>query len=122
MSGLLTLSKPVLSTFMIPLVAGTMYWTWYMDQNFTRPSQYVTLDSICEVQRGELDEMDRLREGEHATISERLIVFSPDAATIPSEIFQYSNLSRRRYAQNDETLYVAPEDDRTDYVGAVIIA
>jgi len=26
-----------------------------------------------------------------------------------------SNLNRRRYAQNDETLYVAPEDDRTDY-------
>jgi hypothetical protein len=28
----------------------------------------------------------------------------------------YSNLSRRRYAQNDDTLYVAPEDIRTDYV------
>jgi hypothetical protein len=27
-----------------------------------------------------------------------------------------SNLNRRRYAQNDETLYVAPEDERTDYV------
>jgi len=30
----------------------------------------------------------------------------------------YSHLNRRRYAQNDETLYVAPEDDRTDYVRA----
>lgn len=30
--------------------------------------------------------------------------------------FLYSNLSRRRYAQNDDTLYVAPEDERTDYV------
>lgn len=30
-----------------------------------------------------------------------------------------SNLSRRRYAQNDETLYVAPEDERTDYVRAL---
>ena len=29
-----------------------------------------------------------------------------------------SHLNRRRYAQNDETLYVAPEDDRTDYVRA----
>jgi hypothetical protein len=27
-----------------------------------------------------------------------------------------SNLNRRRYAQNDDTLYVAPEDERTDYV------
>lgn len=30
-----------------------------------------------------------------------------------------SNLSRRRYGQNDETLYVAPEDERTDYVCAI---
>ena len=29
-----------------------------------------------------------------------------------------SNLHRRRYAQNDDTLYVAPEDERTDYVGS----
>ena len=29
-----------------------------------------------------------------------------------------SNLNRRRYAQNDDTLYVAPEDARTDYVRA----
>jgi len=26
-----------------------------------------------------------------------------------------THLNRRRYAQNDETLYVAPEDERTDY-------
>lgn len=30
--------------------------------------------------------------------------------------FYCSNLNRRRYAQNDDTLYVAPEDVRTDYV------
>lgn len=24
---------------------------------------------------------------------------------------------RRRYAQNEDMLYVAPEDERTDYVG-----
>jgi hypothetical protein len=27
-----------------------------------------------------------------------------------------SNLNRRRYADHDDTLYVAPEDERTDYV------
>jgi hypothetical protein len=27
-----------------------------------------------------------------------------------------SNLSKRRYAEHDDTLYVAPEDERTDYV------
>jgi hypothetical protein len=26
-----------------------------------------------------------------------------------------SNLSKRRYAEHDDTLYVAPEDERTDY-------
>ena len=31
-----------------------------------------------------------------------------------------SNLNRRRYAQNDDTLYVAPEDERTDYVRSVL--
>lgn len=72
MVGLLSLSKSiVLSSLMIPLIAGTVYWTWYMDQKFVRPSQYVALDSICEVQRGEMDEVARLRDGEHVTISER---------------------------------------------------
>ena len=36
--------------------------------------------------------------------------------TICMCVFVFSNLNRRRYAQNDETLYVAPEDERTDYV------
>ena len=31
-----------------------------------------------------------------------------------------SNLNRRRYAQNDDTLYVAPEDERTDYVWRIL--
>lgn len=36
---------------------------------------------------------------------------------LPRLIALYSShLNRRRYAQNDETLYVAPEDSRTDYV------
>ena len=32
-----------------------------------------------------------------------------------------SYLNHRRYAQNDDTLYVAPEDDRTDYVSSKTI-
>lgn len=31
-----------------------------------------------------------------------------------------STLNRRRYAQNDETLYVAPEEETTDYVSVVL--
>ena len=30
--------------------------------------------------------------------------------------YHFSNLNRSRYAPNDDTLYVAPEDERTDYV------
>lgn len=33
-----------------------------------------------------------------------------------------SNLNRRRYAQNDDTLYVAPEDERTDYVRVFVLS
>lgn len=32
-----------------------------------------------------------------------------------------SNLSKRRYAQHDDTLYVAPEDERTDYVCLLLL-
>jgi len=49
------------------------------------------------VQRGEeTEDVSRLRAGHPVTWSQ-------------------SNLSRRRYAQNDDVLYVAPEDDHTDY-------
>jgi hypothetical protein len=52
---------------------------------------------VCEVERGEdTAEVVRLRAGHPVTWSQ-------------------SNLNRRRYAQNDDTLYVAPEDARTDY-------
>jgi len=52
---------------------------------------------VFEVQRGEETvDVARLREGHPVTWSQ-------------------SNLSKRRYAQNDDTLYVAPEDERTDY-------
>ncbi|KXN82921.1 hypothetical protein AN958_02004 [Leucoagaricus sp. SymC.cos] len=53
--------------------------------------------SVFEVQRGEeTADVMRLRAGHPVTWSQ-------------------SNLNRRRYAQNDDTLYVAPEDERTDY-------
>jgi len=52
---------------------------------------------VFEVQRGEATgEVARLRAGYPVPWSQ-------------------SVLNRRRYAENDETLYVAPEDDRTDY-------
>jgi len=55
------------------------------------------LSAVFEVQRGEeTEEVVRLRIGHPVSWSQ-------------------SNLNRRRYAQNDDILYVAPEDDHTDY-------
>lgn len=98
MTGIFTLNKSyVLSSLMTPLILFTLYWAWSIHWTFKSLSKYVSLSSTFEVQRGEdTDDVIRLRAGHPVSLSQ-------------------SNLSRRRYAQNDETLYVAPEDDRTDY-------
>ncbi|THH27471.1 hypothetical protein EUX98_g6719 [Antrodiella citrinella] len=98
MIGIFILKKAfIMSSILAPLLIGTVLWSWHMDKQFRPLSKYVSLSSVSEVQRGE-DTADvvRLRVGHPVTWSQ-------------------SNLNRRRYAQNDETLYVAPEDDRTDY-------
>ncbi|KAI0916716.1 hypothetical protein AcW1_010239 [Taiwanofungus camphoratus] len=98
MIGIFILKKSyVLATLLAPLLAGTVIWSWHIDKVFRPLSKYVNLSSVFEVQRGE-DSADvvRLRAGHPVTWSQ-------------------SNLNRRRYAQNDEILYVAPEDERTDY-------
>ncbi|EPQ51564.1 DUF221-domain-containing protein [Gloeophyllum trabeum ATCC 11539] len=87
----------VLSFLVGPLLAGTLFWAWQTDKTFRPLSKYVSLSSVYEVERGEeTADVVRLRAGHPVTWSQ-------------------SNLNRRRYAQNDETLYVAPEDARTDY-------
>ncbi|KAF8154629.1 hypothetical protein B0H34DRAFT_752640 [Crassisporium funariophilum] len=98
MIGIFTLRKSyVLSSLLVPLLAGTVAWSWYVDKELRPLSKYVGLSSVFEVQRGEeTADVTRLRAGHPVTWSQ-------------------SNLNRRRYAQNDDTLYVAPEDERTDY-------
>jgi len=87
----------VFATLMAPLIAFTVYWGWSVNKAFQGLSSHTSLSSVFEVQRGEATgEVARLRAGYPVTWSQ-------------------SNLNRRRYAENDETLYVAPEDDRTDY-------
>jgi len=98
MMGIFILKKSyVLSTLLAPLLVAAVLWSWYTDKMFRPLSKYVNLSAIVEVQRGE-DTADviQMRTGHPVTWSQ-------------------SNLNRRRYAQNDETLYVAPEDQRTDY-------
>jgi hypothetical protein len=83
------------------LLFCVLWWTWFIDKKFKPLSKFVSLSSVFEVERGEEgEEVVRLRAGHPVTWSQ-------------------SNLSRRRYAQNDDTLYVAPEDERTDYVSVL---
>lgn len=99
MIGIFTLRKSfVLSFLLVPLLIGTLAWSWYIYHELQPLSNYVSLSSVFEVQRGEeTAEVMRLRAGHPVTWSQ-------------------SSLNRRRYAENDDTLYVAPEDERTDYV------
>ncbi|KAH9475924.1 Calcium permeable stress-gated cation channel 1 [Psilocybe cubensis] len=98
MIGIFTLRHSyILSTLLLPLLAYTLLCGWYTHRRLRPLSKYVALSEVFEVQRGEEGaEVQRLREGHPVTWSQ-------------------SHLNRRRYAQNDDTLYVAPEDERTDY-------
>ncbi|KAG6908443.1 hypothetical protein DXG01_004526 [Tephrocybe rancida] len=98
MIGIFTLRQSyIISSLLVPLLAGTVIWSWYVDKNLKPLSKFVSLSSVFEVQRGEeTADVMRLKAGHPVTWSQ-------------------SNLNKRRYAQNDDTLYVAPEDERTDY-------
>ncbi|KAG6866159.1 hypothetical protein C0991_008113 [Blastosporella zonata] len=98
MIGIFTLRQSyIISSLLVPLLAGTVVWSWYVDKNLKPLSKFVSLSSVFEVQRGEeTADVMRLKAGHPVTWSQ-------------------SNLNKRRYAQNDDTLYVAPEDQRTDY-------
>ncbi|KAI0249273.1 DUF221-domain-containing protein [Lactifluus subvellereus] len=98
MSGNFVLKRSfVLSSLVTPLIAFTVVWSVYISSSFRGLSRYVNLSAVFEVQRGEeTEDVVRLRAGHPVTWSQ-------------------SNLNRRRYAQNDDVLYVAPEDDHTDY-------
>ncbi|KAI0290933.1 DUF221-domain-containing protein [Multifurca ochricompacta] len=98
MSGNFVLERSfILSSLVAPLIAFTVTWSVYISSSFRALSRYVNLNSVFEVQRGEeTEDVVRLRAGHPVSWSQ-------------------SNLNRRRYAQNDDVLYVAPEDDRTDY-------
>ncbi|KAI0276258.1 hypothetical protein BGY98DRAFT_986594 [Russula aff. rugulosa BPL654] len=98
MSGNFVLNRSFVLSFLVaPLVIFTVAWSVYISRSFRGLNKYVNLSAVFEVQRGEeTEDVSRLREGHPVTWSQ-------------------SNLNRRRYAQNDDVLYVAPEDDHTDY-------
>jgi hypothetical protein len=73
MIGILTLRKCyIMSSLLVPLLAGTAIWSWYIHETFKPLSTAVCLSSVCEVERGE-DSADvvRLREGHPVTWSQR---------------------------------------------------
>ena len=117
MTGIFALKKAfVISSLVTPLLIGTVLWSWYVIKIYAPLSKHVSLSSVCEVERGEeTAEVVRLRAGHPVTWSQRQVCPGGDDQWLTSSL---SNLNRRRYAQNDDTLYVAPEDARTDYVRA----
>lgn len=122
MTGIFTLRKSwVLSSLLVPLLMGTVGWSYYIDKKLKPLSKYVGLSSVFEVERGEeTAEVLRLRAGHPVTWSQRYAGFVLRRNN-NAEGMVCSNLNRRRYAQNDDTLYVAPEDERTDYVSIITL-
>ena len=114
MTGIFLLKKGiVLATLMIPLLVGTLAWSIYTARVFKPLSKNVNLSSVFEVQRGEESEdVIRMRAGHPVSWSQRCV---PIPQTLAS-LISCSHLNHRRYGMNDETLYVAPEDEHTDYV------
>jgi hypothetical protein len=75
MIGIFILRKSyILSFLLVPLLAGTVAWSWYVDKSFKPLSKYVALSSVFEVQRGEeTADVLRLRVGHPVTWSQRLV-------------------------------------------------
>ncbi|KAL7418593.1 hypothetical protein Q5752_007051 [Cryptotrichosporon argae] len=97
MTGLFSLRGNYYFTLaMAPLLLYTLWWSWTMFRDFGPLGRYLALSSVCEVERGEE--------------AERVVGIGESGPTRSQ-----SNLNHRRYAVNDETLYVAPSDRRTDY-------
>ncbi|WVQ84128.1 hypothetical protein IAT38_006275 [Cryptococcus sp. DSM 104549] len=82
---------------MVPLIFLTLWQSWIMWRDFGPLSEFLAISNVCEVQRGEGVDSVMSVEGEGSVSRSQ------------------SNLNHRRYAMNDETLYVAPSDSRTDY-------
>ena len=73
MIGIFTLRKSyILSSLLVPLLVGTVVWSWYVDKSLKPLSKYVGLSSVFEVQRGEeTADVVQLRAGHPVTWSQR---------------------------------------------------
>ena len=73
MIGMFILKKAyVISSLVVPLLVGTLAWSWYIDRTLRPLSSFVSLSSVFEVERGEdTAEVVRLRAGHPVTWSQR---------------------------------------------------
>jgi hypothetical protein len=73
MTGIFALKKAyIASSLVTPLLIGTLLWSWYVIGLYRPLSKYVSLSSVCEVERGEeTAEVVRLRAGHPVTWSQR---------------------------------------------------
>ncbi|ODN85669.1 membrane protein [Cryptococcus wingfieldii CBS 7118] len=96
MLGLFSLRQTFFaSALTLPLILWTIWKSWVMLSDFGPLGQWLARSSVCEVIGGEgVGDVLGLEEGMTRSLS---------------------LINHRRYAVNDETLYVAPSDARTDY-------
>lgn len=87
MTGIFTLRKSwILSSLLVPLLFGTIAWSWYIDKRLKPLSKYVSLSSVFEVQRGEeTADVTKLRAGHPVTWSQRW-----DFVVVPFDMFCWS--------------------------------
>jgi calcium permeable stress-gated cation channel len=73
MTGIFLLKQSyILATLVVPLLAGTILWSWYIQTTLRPLSKFVSLSSVFEVQRGEeTADVVRLRAGHPVTWSQR---------------------------------------------------
>lgn len=73
MTGIFLLKKSfILATLLLPLLGGTLIWSWYIHKTLKPLSKFVSLSSVFEVQRGEESaDVTRLRAGHPVTWSQR---------------------------------------------------
>ncbi|PWN88656.1 DUF221-domain-containing protein [Acaromyces ingoldii] len=107
----------LLSALTLPLLAFTAWFGSFLDSTFRPLSEYVNVSSIAEVDRGASLDADsstaKDKSGRAARKDNPLLVLRDDSTRSldPSQTI----LSRKRYAAQDETLFVAQRDRHTNY-------
>jgi hypothetical protein len=76
MIGFFILSQSyILSTLVVPLLIGTLYYAWNTHRSFRGLSKFVSLSSVCEVERGqEATDVVNIRRGHPVTWSQRCVL------------------------------------------------